>query len=103
MKIEELAASLRKDKKVEDVVIPASEPITRPDRLIGPVPRGMSICFPHTNRALRDSMTQDLVDGIARRQSSVQRSSSILMYDDRTKAMVRRTLRPDGHLGGVEL
>lgn len=125
MKIEELVASLRPktgDKKEEDTAIPASVPllgpITNPERLIGPVTdpgrlmggmRPMSICFPHTSNALRDSVTKDMVDGIARRQESVARSfgarvrpTSILMFDPVSGGMQRRILQPDGHLGGVE-
>lgn len=107
MKIEELVASLKPEVKEEEgVIIPASDPITRPDRLIGPVNRPMSICFPRTANHLRDSMTTDLIEGIERRQAAVARSmggTSILMYDPVSKGMQRRSIRPDGHLGGVEL
>lgn len=105
MKIEELVESLRPKPPVkEGEVLPNDEPITDTGRLIGPAPRGMSICFPRTSNALRDSLTQDLIAGIERRQNAVKRSAgTILVYDPVSHGMQRRAIHHDGHLGGVEL
>lgn len=107
MKIDELLTTLRPKPKEEEKDAPLVGPITNPERLIGPM-RPMAICFPHTSNALRDSITEDLVKGIERRQASVARElgsriGSILMFDPRTQQMQRRVIKPDGHLGAVEL
>lgn len=122
MKLSELDALLTPKaapvKEEEDRKIPASIPITDTRRLLDPplalgprialgpsgqTLRDMSICFPHTPLSLRERLTNDMIAQIDRRVETSRNNQTVQVYNPMIKVMERRILRPDGHLGGVEL